>query len=210
MADSKISALAAASGLVGTDEFVIATGGVSKKVTLTTLLAALPIVLLFDTVLGGDTANFDVSSIPGTYKHLRLVLQGRGSDSSEQWDTLRFNNDSGANYDRVVHQDDGSGFSRYDSLGATSIDNLITLPGSGAPSGAACETIVDIPNYADTTFHKPVHALGTTRVNTGANNFRTNLVAGGWRSTSAIDRVTLAPAAGNFKLGSRLTIYGLN
>ncbi len=37
MPDSKISALTAASSLASTDELVIATGGVSKKVTMATL-----------------------------------------------------------------------------------------------------------------------------------------------------------------------------
>ncbi len=45
MADSKISALTAATTLASTDEFVIATGGASKKVTLATLK---PAVSLFD------------------------------------------------------------------------------------------------------------------------------------------------------------------
>ena len=73
MADSKISALAAATSLASTDEFVIATGGATKKVTHTTLLTSLRTVLISDTTLGADTANFDITSIPATYKHL-LVL----------------------------------------------------------------------------------------------------------------------------------------
>ena len=44
----------------------------------------------------------------------------------------------------------------------------------------------------------------------GTTDSYQSIVGGGeWRSTAAINRVTVFPATGNFIAGTRLTIYGM-
>ncbi len=56
--------------------------------------------MLADTTLGVAAASIDFTSIPQTFAHLMLALYGRGDTAVvNQFVRIRFNNDSGANYD---------------------------------------------------------------------------------------------------------------
>ena len=211
MADTKISALTAATSLAGTDEFVIATAGASKKVTLTTFLTSLPIVLLHEETLGADTASFDVTSISGNYKHLKLIFQLRGTTAAGTVAlNMRFNNDSGANYYRERFDvAAGSTASDADS-GTTSFVDAASIAASTATANKATSGEILIPNYATTTFFKEyVLAMHTSSSNVDGGQLL-RFSGGTWNSTAAITRVTIFPASDNLLAGSRLTIYGLN
>src|SRR5580765_202956 len=101
MADTKISALTAASVLADTDELVLASAGVSKKITGAALKASGTLALLSTTNLASP-GTFDVSSISQAYNDLVLVVIARGVISAVNTDIqLLFNADSAAHYTYV-------------------------------------------------------------------------------------------------------------
>ena len=162
-------------------------------------------VTISDLLLAADTATFDFTSIPGTYKHLIIKLVGRMTGAvTDGVVTMKFNNDGGANYDWETQ----AGFTSTSSVGGTSADTSIRVgevTGASATSGHVGAIDIDILDYAATTLFKGAITkggrVGGTRF--AFQNF------GHWRSTSAITRVTLTPGSGNWLAGSRATLYGL-
>lgn len=192
-------------------------GGLSEEEVQTLIddsIGDLPtpaIALITDTTLGADTANFDFTSIPGTYKHLWLVGDLRSTEAAIQ--TLvgvRFNNDSGANYQSMFHYAIASADGQ-DATGTTTGTKALVAYTSGANASAnhsgAFELL--IPNYAGTTFHKAMRAQ-TAFTRDAGNDPAITDGSGIWMSASAVTRVTVFPNSGSWKAASRLSLYGIS
>jgi hypothetical protein len=158
-----------------------------------------------DLLLGADTATFDFTSVAG-YTHLELKVSGRMSGAvADDAVTIRFNGDTGANYD---WQYDG-GFTSTQTTGGTSADTSVRvgeMPGASATAGFVGAITILILDYTSTTLFKAVTCHGF-RISTTRLSFSNG---GQWRSTSAVTRVTLTPGTGSFLAGSRATLYGLS
>lgn len=169
--------------------------------------------LITDTTLGIATANFDFTSIPGTYKHLRLVCNLRSDRAGNTVDfgAIRFNNDSSAIYDWQLAQFAVTVTVQSEAFGATSIANCILVPGATATAGRSGGGVIEVPDYASTTFHKFAHHQGYMAFGTSSGNIRGIHSGGTWRSTAAITRITIFPLNGtNWIAGSRVSLYGIN
>lgn len=182
----------------------------------TTIISTSPIyptglVVISDIVLQADTASFDISDIPGTYKHLMLMADLRSTESATFSEIqLRFNNDSGGNYEwhyKYLQSNDGSGTTD----GGTSATSLGVGQADGATADANKSGALNvyIPNYAGTAFYKNFQSE-SAHGRTTAVGQRVRIIGQGvWKNTTAVTRVTLLPGSGNWLAGSRLTVYGL-
>lgn len=191
---------------------VAATGtGATKTITIGG--ATSDLTLITDILHGSDTASFDFTSIPGTYKHLKIIISGRSTRAANTLDfcTLRINNDSGSNYDGYWIQvfPSFSGASGTEWIGATSMANLMLAPAASSATGSAMSGEITIPDYAAATLQKSVQMTGYAPTAQSTGNVRPFLSGGDWRSTAAITRITIAPANGNWLTGSRASLYGL-
>lgn len=169
--------------------------------------AAGAMVQLYDSTLGSDTASFDITSISGSYNHLTLVLYLRDTTGGQNVTTpiVRFNNDSGANYDWArFGQFAGSAFASI-SAGQTSMSGPL-IPAASDTTGAFGAGDMLVPNYAATVAHKQCLMNGSALGD--ATNYALGTWCGWWKSTAAITRVTIT-AQTSFKTGSRVTLYGL-
>lgn len=166
-------------------------------------------------VTGSDASTIDFTSISGAYSALLLLLSGRTDESA----TLsvvyaRMNNDSGSNYDDQNASGSGTSATAGGNLGTTGA-NVGILPGASAPASHAGSFSLMVPDYAGTTFYKAFHSFGGTFGSTSTllNNVAVATRAGHWRSTSAINRITLQIQSGGptlkFKVGTLATLYGL-
>jgi hypothetical protein len=171
---------------------------------------AVAMAQLYDNVLSGTTASWDVQNISQAYNHLRIVLYGRGDNAAtETTVSLRFNNDSAANYDwSIAAFTNASTVSANSAASAAQISGVV-LPGATAPASSFGSSTFDIPAYAGTVGQKNVQNAGWYKRNTTAADFITSVGGGIWRSTSAINRIQIIGGTGSFIAGSRLTIYGL-
>lgn len=164
---------------------------------------------IFDSTLGGSAANIDVTGIVATYAHLLVTLYLRGDNASAFTSALlRFNNDSGANYDIQTIQGVAAVASAVESFAATSLQFGIMPANTATANYFGCYEIF-IPHYAGTTNNKSTISLSSNRTGTASTTFQTTLFGGGWRSNAAINRITVFPTAGNLVTGSRLTIHAL-
>ena len=161
-----------------------------------------------DLLLGADTATLDIQSIPQTYDHLLCLFQVRSNNAVvSQRASLTLNGATGAS-DYVFQQHYGTGTTNTSAAdaGDPSI-YLVDSPGSSATAGLCAGGFFWIPNYAQTTFHKLVHA--TVHGITAANAIYAMRVEGRYAATTAVSRITLTPAAGSWLTGSRFSLYGI-
>lgn len=167
---------------------------------------------VYDSVLGADTANFDITSIPGGYKHLLLLLQARATGAVvAALVEARFNNDSSANYDYEY----GGAFGPSNTItangAAQTFLSIGDCPGASATAGYAATIRSEITNYAGTTFDKTAASQSSLAQSTAAAGIYVEVITGHWRTTAtAITRITIFPSSGNFKAGSRCTLYALS
>lgn len=166
------------------------------------LLSAL--VRLDDTAV---TTGYDESSIDQTFRSLLLVWQGVSSTSAnEDGAYIRFNNDSGSNYDYQELSVLNTTVAGAPSAGATFMRIGSMKAASGTASKAGCGFVL-IPSYAETTNHKVAVGGNFSMYNTAASGLRVGVVGGLWRSTSAVTRVQFGAQAGNFT--GRVSLYGI-
>lgn len=181
---------------------------IAATITKKTLTDAETMGLIFDSTLVGTAASFDITSIPGTFSHLRLDCYLRGDTAATTTVvSLRFNNDSGSNYDRQFLVATDVTVSTGRTVGATSTV-IAEMPAATASANFFSANTIEIPNYANSTNHKAVIASTALKHTNATNGMEFLFGAGFWRSASAITRITVLPAAGNFDVGSRVTLYG--
>ena len=146
--------------------------------------------------LTGATGSVSFASIPSTYTDIILTIEGTvGSNCGIQ---MRFNSDSGSNYSFTRMTGDGSSASSDRSSNATFMElgYYVTTTRN--------MNIVQIMNYSNSTTYKTV----LNRANAQSVNIGAQAYAELWRSTSAINSITIN-ASGNLSTGSTLTLYGI-
>lgn len=165
---------------------------------------------LADTVLGASAATIDLTSIPATFAHLLLVAYLR-SDRATAADavTVYLNGDVSAVYDYQSIAATGAAPSAGEAF-AASAANVAGITGGTAPANKFSSCRVLFPHYAGTTGHKAFRSRFARVSGTTTGLLEVGGVAGFWRSTSAINRITVRPLIGsNLVAGSRVTLYGL-
>ncbi len=156
-----------------------------------------------------DGATIDFQSISQAFRHLRLVVYARGDTAANTTAVyVTFNGDGGANYDRQGLYGTGSTASASESLGATSMI-LASMPAGSAGANLFGAAVADIAHYANSANNKALIAKGIFKYGTASGNLQIEARANFWRSNSAITRITLTPAAGNFASGTLATLYGI-
>jgi hypothetical protein len=160
------------------------------------------VIIDSNTILGGN--------IPQTWKHLQIVASLRTAIASSTDNVLlRFNNDSGANYDFLgAYHQNATGaaiFSGFAVAGA----GLGYAPGSTIRAARFGAHIVEIPSYADAVREKHC-ASKFGFVDASATSSTGGVIESAWRNTAAITRVQLLNSSGlAFADGSRVTLYGM-
>lgn len=165
--------------------------------------------LIADETKGAATATFDFSSLPSTYAHLRVLLYARGDTAASNTAVgLRFNNDSGSNYDnqRGVLTGGAGTWTSTEAIATTDM-TIGVVPASTAPADSYACYVVDIPHYAGSADHKVICGNGSAKIGTTTGNFQIRVFSGWWRSTAAVNRITFILNAGNFDVGSRCSVY---
>lgn len=169
------------------------------------------LVLLADNTLGADTGTVSFTSIPGTYKHLRLIGYGRLTEATtSNYVYVQFNGDTGSNYDEQRIAGNGSGAVVGEAFAQTK-SRVTEWPGASSSSASQAGLFeLNLPYYANTSFFKNWTAEGGAVWGTSTGTMVVRAHFGNYRSTSAIAQIDFLPATGDFKAGSRFTLYGFN
>lgn len=149
------------------------------------------------TTLGSAAASYTFSSIPNTYTDLIIVVQSTSTRSL----FYRVGNgsvDSGSNYSRT--QVIGSGSSATSGRASNENKAYMSLTTSG---GGVYQTITQLNDYSNTTTYKTF----LTRYDDSA--VYTAALVSLWRSTAAINTITITGDGGDIPSGTSLTLYGI-
>lgn len=149
-------------------------------------------------------------TVPQTFTNLMLVCSLRGAQAvTGSGFRLRFNGDSGTNYNHQVMDVANVTFAGVVGVAQTYI-MCGRVPGASAPSNYFGSVDVVIPNYRGSVF-KAVTARHACSFGTAAADLRYGSGGGTWLSTSAITSITVwhDSGAGTYDVGSRVTLYGM-
>lgn len=165
---------------------------------------------LIGSYIGDGTAGTTTfSSIPDTFSALIIRFVGRSTDAVALVNVqVRFNADSGANYDYQLLTGSGAAASSSGSVGNTFLA-IGAVPGASATANFAGSAEMIVPRYADTTFFKASTADAWGASSPATADFRNRRFAGQWRSTSAITSVTVFLGSGNFDTGTVVELWGV-
>jgi hypothetical protein len=150
-------------------------------------------------------SSFDFTSIPSTYKHLQVRIDGRltstGSPSSGF--VMKINADStAANYRYHYLQGNGSSASAF---GDVNQFDLYSLPTADAASNIFGTVIIDIIDYASTTKNKTLRwFIGNDRNGEGT----VSLGAGLYLSTTALSQINFSTSS-SFASRTTFSLYGI-
>lgn len=157
------------------------------------------LVALANTTLSSNSTTITFSSIPGTYQDLYLVVVGRSSMGFFQ--NIRFNGDSGSNYNIV----------RFTANGATLASGVAAAQTRGLISDSSFNSsitgaaFIHILDYARTDKHKTT--IGDVHADNGYNN---ELLCNRWSSTAAITSVALSSdSSQTYLAGTTFALYGV-
>lgn len=170
--------------------------------------AAGGVTLIASTVLSASASSFSVSSIPSTYRSLRLVMVARSNRSGEL-DQLyvRFNTDAGANYMTQAVTGSNTTPNASHVIGSSLFCGYATAASVVADYPSIFD--VDIPFYASTTFIKVLNWRNQTAKSFSAAATTTWAGGGWWWNTAAINRVDVFAGTGQFIAGSSFALYGV-
>lgn len=165
---------------------------------------------LAESILGGATASVVFSSIPTTYRNLQLRIVCRSDTAAVSTNLrMRFNGDTTANYDYQEGFGQQSTAGAVEVLAASGMDLREMTGANAAIAGHPGVFTIDIPWYGGTTFVKLLTGLSSWSQGNSTGHMITRKFMGKWRSTAAINSITLLPVAGNFIAGSSFALYGL-
>lgn len=160
-------------------------------------------VLISETSPSGvGTVTFN--TIAGTYKKLTIEFVARGSQAASFSSMLmHFNNDSTVgNYASSA----GYAYSATVGAGATVADEICTIAAASCAASEFTHGNIEVLQYANTGFFKHARgSLGLNRNDVGEIVFFTSL---DWKATTAITRIDLVLASGNFAANSVFRLYG--
>lgn len=147
-----------------------------------------------------NAASFTISSIPTTYKFLRLILRDFhfGASANDQLE-FRVNSLTAVVVNQTTFAETSS------SAGNGTWVNLTNT----YLNSADAFSIIDLNNYSDTTTAK--HFFAQTYSQDAATTYRSRLSVGAFRTTNAITSIDIrgATTAANFAAGNYI-LYGGN
>jgi hypothetical protein len=168
------------------------------------------LALIEKKLLTDVAANFDFISIPSTYSSLKLIIHARGNKNAVVTSmAMKFNNDTGNNYDYRIITNDSSNNLVANAIQATGSILAGNISALTATAGMAGSSEIIIPNYSGAIFRK--NAIINSFYETGESGgvIYSAIIGGHWRNTLAINQITLTLDSGSFIAGSIASLYGM-
>ncbi len=164
---------------------------------------------LFDSGhVSGSVASIDTgpNRIPPGYGGLLINYFARGSVAAlDDVGLVRFNGDSGANYNWRKILLENATVTGQSQTGQTSFEAL--WPAANSTANIFGGGLMTVLGYASGVF-PAVFQHGGGLANSTTQTYM-DLYEGWYASTTAIHQVSIAPSSGNLIAGSRLIVYGM-
>lgn len=165
------------------------------------------VVKIAESILGSPAATVTFSSIPSTYRNLRVLIACRSATAAQNDKVyMQFNADTGANYNTQVV----AGLNSTASIGnatSTAQAQVFTTSAASAPANVPGIGEIRIPFYKQTVFNKEAICQSGWRDSTPQT--AENGVWFEWMNTAAITQIVFGLTSGaNFVTGSSFVLYG--
>ena len=174
----------------------------------------------------GSGSTIVFSGIPSTYKHLQIhaVWRGTTTANTQGFLTMQFNSDTGSNTNYSCFQMVGAGAGSNQVFtkaltGLSGMFNDITLyyqslNSSTLVGSAMCNAVIDINDYANTSWNKNAGFFFGKEIGNNDTNSRVQVAAGAWASTAAVTSITFKvldenATSTNFTSTSQFALYGI-
>lgn len=159
----------------------------------------------------GANTSYDFTSIPSTFRHLKLEFQLR-TDKVATTENIytSFNADTtDANYDEQYLSAEAGATIPAQNLAAAGARTGMVATAASSPANQYATGTTEIPYYASSNFKSLITDSMVWAARTSGNAKHVFSVVG-WANTTAISRITITPAGGtNFSSGSRVALYGI-
>lgn len=152
------------------------------------------------TTLGSAAASITFSSIAASWTDLRLIITGAATTAVDP--LIRFNSDSATNYSYTRLSGNGTNASSARGTSTTSINISQAV---SWPTANPSLFVLDIFSYASSTNKTVLVSTSADQNGSGATEVNVAL----WRSTAAINTVTLSVATSTIAAGTTATLYGI-
>jgi hypothetical protein len=159
------------------------------------------------TTLSTSAATITFSSIPSTFTHLQIRGFAQQTNNAGANCTIRYNSDSGSNYNSHYLGGNGSTtgagyFTNASTTGGYAFDSANN--GSSAFSGF----IIDILDYTNTNKYTTTKSFSGWSNNSNSENV--SMMSSTWRNTAAVTNITLQDhSGGSFAQHSVFALYGI-
>lgn len=171
-------------------------------------LAGTGLVVLFDSTLGSAAATIDTGAngIAAGHRDLIVYMLTKTADAGALTAyLLTINGDTGAHYDQESVRATSTTITAGTALAGNNWP--FNTYGAGSSQNYPGLNVLTIPSYDQTTYDK-VGVVSGSRIDSTAANTQVVQYIVGWRSTAAINQITITGNTANFSAGSRMVIYG--
>lgn len=167
--------------------------------------------LIASNTLSGTTASVTFSSIPSTYTDLVLVINALAYFGSNTYvnGKIQVNSDTGSNYSATNLYGTGSVAGSNRTSNQTALANpFFILPANSTDNSIRGTAVIQFMDYSNATTYKTMLARSSVTGTTAGGEVQAD--AGLWRSTSAINSITIAnnDSATGFVAGT-FRLYGI-
>lgn len=199
----------AATNIIGTGSYSTASDSFTPPTHITTVMDPLYVV----TVGPNGASSVTFTNIPNTYSHLQLRILGQTNRGTYGTDSyyMRFNSDTGSNYNHGFLRGNGSSAAAYHYNGNQSLIEIGSALGTTTASLYTFgSSIIDILDYSNTNKYKTLRALTGTDINgtiseSGGFVYLTSSL---WMSTSAISSIQFT-FDNTVQPNSQFALYGI-
>jgi len=157
----------------------------------------------------GASGVLEFSSIPSSYRSLRVIWMGKSDAATPPGLRLTFETSPTAGaYNNQTLQVSASTTTVSENLGTSDFIQAGVVSSNVTANIVASGDIL-LPEYANTSVFKTALCLNSGADVLSTGNFFFRNVAGLWESTAAINRIRLTLSSGSWTTTSRATLYGV-
>lgn len=173
--------------------------------------------LIENKTLSAYSNGVTFASIPQTYTHLRLIVNGKGSSTAYYYGHvyLRFNGVGTSSYGSIKNQaynsDWTSSYGEFGNYPGTTLDAGYYVDSFSGTANMFGPCVIEIPNYKDTGKNKATTSTFgfMTNLSTGQDRSTTGFDAGVSFLTTAISEIFVNNYGSGWVAGSTFSLYGL-
>ena len=156
----------------------------------------------------GASGGIIFTNVPATFRHLRVVLSGRGVHAAtDDGVLLRLNEDATASYDWQTQGATGATVTASEGIGAT-FAYVGRVPAASAAAGLVGSVVIDLPGATSTTLEKPILSTSAVKRTPAAGGLDVRQHAAFYRGLPRISTVSLNGINNSLAAGSVAGLYG--